>query len=372
MRIGWMYITPEENPTGINRLIKGTCSQILEQDQNNDYYSIDNNYLKLPVKEPFGLDLKFNHTRRPLGEFQLSYEMSQLFDMRDYCSGGMNIIHSYFRPFITLRNRCPKILTVYDLIPSIHPEWAAGKEFYDTLLRASAEQADQVIAISEYTKSDLINYYNIKENKIQVIYPGLDSRLDFKNTDKSLLASYPCDDGYILSICSLAHHKNMPGIIKGFTIFKQMNPKSKIKLFLVGQPIPGNELDEYIIASGSVKEDIIITGYVDDRTLSALYKYAIGIIYLSFYEGFGLPVLEAMAAGKPVISSNTTSMPEVGGDAVMYCNPYKNEEIAETIELMVQNEQKRLDCEKKGLERAKMFSYKKAAQETLELYRKFT
>lgn len=371
MKIGLMYITPEKNLTGINRLIKGTVTEVLNVDEQNIYVSIDDNYLNFPVKEPFKLDFKFNHSQRPFGAFQLSYEMTKLFDMRAYCSGGMDLLHSYFRPFTTLQMLCPKILTMYDLIPSIHPEWAEGKEFYDTLLKPSAQEADKVIAISEYTKEDLVHYYNIPAEKIKVIYPGLESKLNFEQVDMSLLSIYPISEGYLLSVCSLAPHKNLPGVIKGFAAFKEMYPGNPIKLLLVGQPIPNNNLEQYLEKYKGVKNDIVMTGYVEDSVLSALYKYSLGVIYASLYEGFGLPILEAMAAGKAVISSDVTSMPEVGGDAVIYCDPYNIESIANAINILVTDSARRKECEEKGIARAKLFSYKKAALETVELYREF-
>lgn len=127
---------------------------------------------------------------------------------------------------------------------------------------------------------------------------------------------------------------------------------------------------KYIETLNHIKEDIIFTGFIDDLQLTALYKYAVGVAYISFYEGFGLPILEAMAAGKAVISSDTTSMPEVGGEAVLYCNPYSSDSILEAISTLVLDDTKRKEMEKQGALQSKKFSYKKAAQETIELYQK--
>ena len=123
------------------------------------------------------------------------------------------------------------------------------------------------------------------------------------------------------------------------------------------------------VEEGPYRKDIILTGYVSDEELSALYQSALCFAYISYYEGFGLPILEAMACGKAVLSSDKSSMPEVGGDAVCYCDPYDMESIVEGLDKLVEDEQYRKRLEGKAKVRAERFSYKKAAEEIYDLYK---
>ncbi len=358
MRIGFKYGAPEKNIVGINRTILETISETLVIDKEDEFVSLEDNYLKLDIN-----NLIPYYCNKVVLRNAIDY--SSMFDT------DIDLIHSYFNPIHGVDRKCPKIITIYDIIAFIHPEWHPGAApFFKTELIKSAKCADAIIAISEHTKNDLINYYGINEDKIKVIYLGIDSSLKYDMQKDITSEKYHIDE-YILSVCTLEPRKNLRGFIEGFISYKQQHPLSKLKLVLTGKAGWDYEFSKYIDSLGEYKRDIVLTGYVSNDELASLYKYASAVGYVSFYEGFGLPILEAMAAGKAVICSNTTSMPEVGGDAVEYCDPYDYDSIANAITNIVENDSHKRELEEKALERSKLFSYNKTAQETIELYHSF-
>ncbi len=357
MNIGLLYPIKERKETGVRNLIKGTIKETLNMDNDNKYYLLEEPYFET---ETYTF---------PLVRWGGSKEESQKYDFQCYLK-NIDIMHSYWNTFEEMNSKCLKVFTIYDLIPLIHPEWHTLHDYFDGPVRKSVEQADFIISISEYTKKDIVEHYGISAEKIKVIYPGLQQTLNFNNDYIGVLEKYKLEEGYLLAVGTLEPRKNLRGLINSFILYKKMRPKSKIKLVITGMLGWDQNFENEIESIGEYRNEIVLTGFVDDKTLSDLYKRAIAIAYVSLYEGFGLPILEAMSAGKTVITSEVTSMPEVGGDAVLYCNPYNNESIADAIMKIIENQELRRQLEKKSLEQAKKFSYEKAAKETIEIYSK--
>lgn len=174
-----------------------------------------------------------------------------------------------------------------------------------------------------------------------------------------------------MTVSTLRAYKNMLGLVKAFCLFKELNANTDINLIIVGKNNKSNDVIKEIMNFCGERRDIIFTGYVTDDELVYLYKNSIATGFVSFYEGFGLPVLESLSYGKTVICSDQTSIPEVGGDAVEYCNPYDIESIENAIEKVVLNDNYRQELEKRALIQAAKFSYSKAAEETLKIYNLF-
>ena len=253
-----------------------------------------------------------------------------------------------------------------------HPEWfyESTKLFFQNQIYSSACSADAIVAISEYTKKEIVDYYHIDKNKIFVVYPGFNPSIDLNTFDNKILEKYHlCNVNYVLSVCTLEPRKNLRGIIQAFINYKQKS-KSEIKLVLCGQIGWDDTFFDFINGIHAYKQDIIMLGYVSNKDLGLLYKYAMAFVYTSFYEGFGLPILEALTAGKAVITSDTTSMPEVGGDAVCYCNPYDVDSIMHALEKVIEDNEYRSQLEKKSVIQAKKFSYSITAEKLIDLYQK--
>ena len=358
MDIGILAQMKERNLTGISKLIVGTIQEIMKVDDKNRYFFLGEERT-LPIK---------------LNKINILFDNNEQIKM-DYMlyTHPLNIVHSFCRPFSFSNRGCGKILTINDLRPLTHPEWGAkqAREYFDGPIRKTAIEADVILAISEYTKKDIIEYYHVPEEKVKVVYCGLYPENVFNGKAKALNRSDIISGNYILSVCAIDKNKNQEGTIRAFALFKQRNRECNLKLVLVG-PIRNAEMFQGVLKEfPDVRKDIIYTGYVSDEELVWLYHNAYAFMYASYYEGFGLPILEALSTGCAVICSNATSMPEVGGDAVEYCNPYSVETIVDAIENVVLNESRRVELQEKALIQAQKFSYKRAAEETLEIYRMF-
>ena len=230
-------------------------------------------------------------------------------------------------------------------------------------------KVDAVLTNSESTKKDIIQHLKIKPEKIFVTYLGADDRFRPMNESEveSVLQKYNLKKPYILFVGTLEPRKNVETLVSAFD---QLKKKHQIphQLVLVGQKGWLYKNIFKAIESSPNKTDIRHTDYVSDADLPALINGAEVFSYPSFYEGFGLPVLEAMQCGTPVITSNISSMPEVGGEACLYINPESTDELAEKIYSVINNDNLQKDLSEKGIERAKFFSWEKCAKETLKVY----
>jgi glycosyltransferase involved in cell wall biosynthesis len=270
------------------------------------------------------------------------------------------------------------VLTIHDLIPVLFPESAPGFSFFDVHVRKSIQTIDHVVTDSYSSKRDIVNYYGVDPEMVSVVYPSLDplfihtsdtynQKCEFNDQTH---IKYGIHSPYILSVCTVAPHKNLSRLLSAYTLFRERNKSTDISLVLVGgmgwqyQSLL-QELEQH-----PYRKDIIMTGYVADDDLPSLYKHAEVFVFPSLYEGFGLPVLEAMACGAPVVTSNVSSLPEVGGDAATYCDPQSVESIAEAILEVVHSSSKRECYIAKGLERSKHFSYQKAASQLHDIFKR--
>jgi len=228
--------------------------------------------------------------------------------------------------------------------------------------------ADKIITVSNSTKNDLMNHFNIPKEKIRVIFEAADEKFKSLNNKetKEVKYKYHLNFPFILYVGGLAVHKNIPALIKAFYKVKKKGIQHKLV-------ITGTKRWKYkeifeTIDKLDLQNDVVFTGYVSDEDLPALYNAADLFVYPSIYEGFGLPPLEAMACGTPVITSNTSSLPEVVGDAGIMVDPYDVNGLADAMHEVLANEGLRANMIKNGLERAKMFSWEKCARETLKVY----
>jgi glycosyltransferase involved in cell wall biosynthesis len=225
------------------------------------------------------------------------------------------------------------------------------------------ERASHIICISESTKNDLINFFKVDESKISVIHLGLEEQ--FAHSNYSSLKM--CDTNFLLYVGLRGGYKNFNKFIIAFTSSKILVQNFKIICFGGGEF--GKEERQFLIEKGLSDKNISqISG--DDQDLARLYQKASALVYPSLYEGFGLPPLEAMAYNCPVICSNTSSIPEVVGDAAEMFDPYDVESIQDAIERVVLDNSVRNDLMSRGKERVKLFSWDRCARETLDVYRR--
>jgi glycosyltransferase involved in cell wall biosynthesis len=282
-----------------------------------------------------------------------------------------DIIFSPYHPLPKDRHGVA-VLTIHDLIPLKHTEWFSNQNtinFFDQSLRESALHVDKIIADSNSTKQDIINIYGVDESKIEVIY--LAAKSIFCTSDHNLHSEehFHIANGrpYFLSVCTQEPRKNIDGVIKAYELLRKQNPALDPALVLVGKKGWKNEELEKVLNESNFKDSIFITGYIEDNTLVNAYREAIAFIYPSFYEGFGLPVLEAMACGTPVITSNNSSLAEIGQDSVLYCDPASYEDISFSMCKIISDSVLKENLANRGLKRASEFSWKKTAQKTAQV-----
>lgn len=285
---------------------------------------------------------------------------------------NLDIVHSLNTgpSFFKLKKQ-KYVITVHDLIPLVFPQTRPYKVFliYKYLLPRTLRKADKIIADSNSTKSDLVKYFNVPAKKIEVIYLAADERFKLLTDDevRTIRQKYNLDFLFILYVGGLAPHKNLITLIKAFH-------KAKLKGIDHKLVIAGKKRWKYKEIFSSIdalhlQDDVIFTGYVPDEDLPGLYNAADLFVYPSLYEGFGLPLLEAMACGCPVIASNSSSLAEVVGDAGILFNPYEVDELTKSICTVLNDIESKYNFRNKSLERAKDFSWNKCAMETLNVYK---
>lgn len=262
------------------------------------------------------------------------------------------------------------IFTIYDVSFYTHPQFHL-KENIEHCLKGTKEavkKADVIIVISENTKNDLIKYFDCPENKIFVTYLACDLKFYKKireSEKKKILRKYKIDKPFIFHLGSLEPRKNTLGLIKAYCLLPK---KLRDEYYLViggGKGWLNNPIRDYI-RKYNLSRDIKIIGYISDYDLPAFYQSAKCFVYPSFYEGFGIPPLEAMASGCPTLVSNTSSLPEICQEGVIYCKPNNIEDISKKMERLITANNKGLI--KKGKIQAKKFSWKKTVGETLKIY----
>ena len=263
------------------------------------------------------------------------------------------------------------VVTLHDIGFKYFPELYTPLEriYHDICMRFSVKHATRIIAISDATKDDLIKIYKADPKKIEVIYHGYDKDKyspGNKREDKSEHIKKLGE--YIFFIGRLEAKKNVKNLIKSYGILRQ-NPKISHKLVLAGRPgFMYEEIKETINGlPKNIRADVIELGYVDDTRVSELMRSASVFFFPSYFEGFGMPLLEAMASGIPVVASNTTSIPEIVKDAGLLSDPDDPSTFAKNISIMILDKKTRDHYIERGLDRSKEFSWEKCSRETLDL-----
>ncbi len=277
-------------------------------------------------------------------------------------------VSAHILPFL-----CPvkSVLVIHDLgfeeLPEYYSSWQ--KVYYSWTHRYSFRKAAKIIVPSEFTKKEVIKLYRVAEDKIKVVPEGYNEEIFHLMDDRAKIAAvlnkYGVGGSYFLYVGRLEKKKNIKGLIEAYHQLVLSNIQPSIpSLVLVGKPGYGyREIRNRISKIKKIKE----IGYIDKDDLVYLYSGALAFVYPSFYEGFGVPLLEAMACGCPVLASNRSSIPEVGGQAVLNFNPEDINDIVGAMQKIIDDRNLREGLKQKGLERVKLFSWQRCAQETMKI-----
>ncbi|MDP2217460.1 MAG: glycosyltransferase family 1 protein [Methanolobus sp.] len=273
-------------------------------------------------------------------------------------SSNFDLYHpTYYMKGLRRVMKMPIVITVYDMIHELYPDQFIDSRLVIKAKKRAIERADIIIAISENTKNDLIKIYGVPDCKIKVVY--LASSLSSSNTIEfdELKMSYRITRPYILYVGDRRTYKNFKILIDSYR--NHFSDYFDLVCFGGGNFKP-NELKS--------SDNNIIQLHGSDDLLASLYRHAFCFVYPSLYEGFGIPPLEAMSMGCPVIASNTSSIPEVVGDAAILFDPHSEKELVQSMQSLY-NESTRNDVIKRGYEQEKKFSWEKMANETLSIYK---
>jgi alpha-1,3-rhamnosyl/mannosyltransferase len=268
----------------------------------------------------------------------------------------------------------PVVATVMDAIPLIHPEWIRQnlKSLKSWLFARSVQKADHVITISEHSKQDLVTHLGIAPEKISVTPLGVDpvyfERIPLEIRD-TVLKKYNLNPGFFLFVGTLQPRKNLPTVLKAFNALPDAVRKAH-PLIIVGRDGWANEDLLPELRKLEDRGEGRWLSYLPQSEVFALLQSAGALVFASLYEGFGLPVIEAFAAQCPVIASNTTSLPEVTGDAAWAVDPQDAESISEAMLDVLANDALRAERIELGLARARQYSWDECARQTLDVYRK--
>jgi glycosyltransferase involved in cell wall biosynthesis len=266
----------------------------------------------------------------------------------------------------------PKIVTCHDIIGRL-PSTDTLHRLHAKFTLSGLESADFIIADSESTKKEIIKFYSISEERIKVIYQGVDHEHFYpREVTSNLYHRFNLSPSYkyILHLSIELPRKNVAGIIQAFAKLKKEFSLGDIKLIKAGVPQHQRDRESNLnlIKKLRLDDSVIFLDHIPEKDLPFLYNVADLFVFPSFYEGFGFPPLEAMACGTPVITSNTSSLPEVVGDAGIMVNPHDVDKLAEEMLKVLTKEGLRQDMINRGLERAKLFTWEKTAQETMSVY----
>lgn len=281
------------------------------------------------------------------------------------------------------------VVTIHDLILTKFPTVRAStlspvfyyiKNFlYRLVIKIAVMRASKVIAVSEFTKKDVVEQFKISPAKVQVTLEGvadLASNKDRhpipKSDDKETLLGYNIRGDFILYVGNAYPHKNLDFLIEVFS--KMLENKPDFRLVLVGKEdyfykhLKESARKRNLWKEGDDKSPIVFPGYVPDSELKVLYGNAQAYVFPSLYEGFGLPPLEAMSMGCPVISSDQSSLPEILGEAALYFNPRDQEDVLKKIETIIKNDNLRNKLVERGYKQIKKYNWQEAASKTLKIY----
>lgn len=357
---------------GLGRYVQKLIEHLEKEDQDNHYvvFLRKDNWSEYVPQNP--------NFEKALADYKWYGFQEQIFFPFKIWRKKINLMH--FPHFnVPLLNFCPFIVTIHDLIlRQFSTQRASTLGFlkyqfknlaYRAIISQAVQKANWVIAVSRYTKNDILKSFPIKEDKVKVIYEG-SPEVNFKSSKKKKIKQVNFKKPYLLYVGNAYPHKNLEKLITAFCEVASTQEGKNLNLVLVGK------LDYFyqrlkrriLYLSPKIKQRIIFTGFVPDEDLFLLYRHATLYVFPSLYEGFGLPPLEAMACDCPVLSSRSTCLPEVLGEAAIYFNPEKAIDLSQKIKQALANQGLRQDLIIKGRNQIKLYCWQKMARRTKALY----
>jgi len=358
---------------GVNRYFLGILPYLKKLDKKIEIEFVIRSGIELPAASYEGIKIS------TINEIPISFPktifkpllnpINQLINNKYWLSTNGDIFHSTYYTRHPNTN-IPQVITVYDLIYEKYPQFFTGRKnkIFRQNKKEAIESANLIICISQNTKKDLLTYYQLDEEKIHVIYPGVNQifkPITNKILKDKFLSKYKIKNPYFLYLGPRGRYKNFLKMIEAYSNWQRSNDFSIIAVG--GDKFTQKEISFF--SKLGLSNKIYNFGYVADQDLVLFYNCAHAFIYPSLYEGFGIPLLEAMACGTLVLASNRSAFPEVGKDSILYFNPESKEDIVQALNKSL-NKSIRNKYINKGLQRVRYFSWEKTAKQTLNIYKR--
>src|SRR5262249_35870934 len=285
---------------------------------------------------------------------------------------GVSLFHAphYVLPPLVA---CRSVVTIHDCIHLMFPQYLpnrAALAYARTSIRMAARRATRVMTVSESSKRDILRFVDAPADKIDVIYNAYDERFSVEPREADVVRvaeRYQLHDEFVLYAGNVKPHKNLERLLAAFHLVRQRG-LDHLKLVLIGDEISKYAALRRAVHKHQLHKYVRFLGYMPEETLAVMYRLAGVFVFPSLYEGFGLPPLEAMASGTPVVTSNVSSLPEVAGDAAILVDPYDPNAIADGIYRVLTDADLRKDLRRKGVARAGMFSWEQSVRRVRRIY----
>lgn len=268
---------------------------------------------------------------------------------------------------------CRAVVTIHDCIHLMFPQYLPNRMAYAYArgsLWAATRRAERIFTVSETSKADILRYCDVPADRIVVVYNAIDDRFAVAPSDEAIRRArerYQLDGPFALYVGNIKPHKNIERLIDAFDLVRR-DGFERMELLIIGDQISKYPRLRRAVDKHKLHKHVRFLGFVPDDTLAALYRLATLFVFPSLYEGFGLPPLEAMASGTPVVTSNRSSLPEVVGDAAMLVDPYSAPSIAEGIRRVLADASLRRALSERGLARARQFSWEASVRRIHDVY----
>jgi|AntRauTorcE11897_2_1112592.scaffolds.fasta_scaffold06102_3 glycosyltransferase involved in cell wall biosynthesis len=377
--------------SGVSTYSLNLIQELLKTDKDNNYILYYNSAKKINLPDLEG-EYKVVGTKYPNKIFNYILQKTLAWPKLDKVLGDVDIFLAPHYNFLSLSSGTKKILTIHDLSFLRYPEFfSARKNFWHRAINIKklAHSMDMIVAVSENTKQDIVELLGVKEDKVRLIYSGLETRFqdmalslergDFKTEEnkkklEAVREKYKLPNNYILSLSNLEPRKNLETLISAYSKMRDNNNlKDNSDILNIKLVICGAKGWKYknifkTIEESKYRDDIIYTSYIENKDKAYIYKQAKLFVYPSFYEGFGFPPLEAMAAGVPVIASFSSSLPEIIDKAGVLIDPKSSDELEMAMTNILTNRDLKDYYIDKGLKRVKDFSWQRTAENYVKLF----
>ena len=356
---------------GIGTYIRNLILNLANLDQENPYFLISHERDRVELTN---LPSNFSFILDPSEENPLWNDLVLHFILKKRQIDLLHTPHYRAPRFVG----CRSVITVHDCVHILFPNYASSTSTYNQARKATKRtirKCSHIFTVSETTQRDLMRLFSVPKQKITVVYNAIDERAvltDNPEEQKRVLERYQIEDPFLLYAGNIKPHKNIARIIEAFSVLKTELKDDehwkKLKLLIIGDELSKHQFLRRTVIRSGVQHDVRFFGFIPYETLKVFYKSAQIFVFPSLYVGFGLPPLEAMANGTPVLASNVSSLPEVLGDAALLVNPENVFEISKGLKHLLFDTSLRSNLIEKGLEQSRKYSWKKSAELVWKTY----